>query len=478
MRVRMSVHFARPLMRAAHSSRRRESDLSIRAPSHHRGVALRIAAYCAGALTLVLTPSFVSLRAQVPSTRSRLVDSVLGLPDLSTDRLWQILSARGLPLVEPVPGDDHRSLVTFLWRGDSLTHNVVVITPLTLIDLSGSVMERLARSNVWYRSILLPNDARFTYRFAPNDNLVPFAQDTNIFARFATMRRDPGNPKVFDNAPFGSMSILELPNAPSDELVYPGKNAARGVVTEHELVSAALGTKRKIWIYTPASYSPAVRGQYPLLIVMDGESYQTLVPTPTILDNLIARGAVPPLVAVFVDNPAESRERDLNCNARWDEFLAAELVPWVQARYRVARDSRHHVVAGSSLGGLAAACAALRNPRVFGQVIAQSGSFYRAPKGELPEWVARHLASTRRLPIRFALSIGRFETADIPSRDPSMLTASRHLRDVLLARGYDVTLRGAVKRTRTSCVASFTRLGAFARVWYQPLLGRSTRRTL
>jgi enterochelin esterase family protein len=302
-------------------------------------------------------------------------------------------------------------------------------------------MERVAGSNIWYRSILLPNDARFTYRFAPNDNLVPFAQDANIFARFATMQRDLGNPKVFDNAPFGSMSILELPNAPSDELVRRGENVPRGIVTEHELTSVALATKRKIWTYTPAGYTTEARNLYPLLIVMDGQSYQTLVPTPIILDNLIARGAIPPVVAVFVDNPAESRERDLDCNPHWGEFLGDELVPWVEASYRVAREAGHHVIAGSSLGGLAAVCAAVRSPGVFGQVIAQSGSFYRAPKGEPPEWVARDIASTRHLPIRFALSIGRFETADIPSRDPSMLTASRHLRDVLLARGYNVSLR-------------------------------------
>jgi enterochelin esterase-like enzyme len=99
------------------------------------------------------------------------------------------------------------------------------------------------------------------------------------------------------------------------------------------------------------------------------------------------------------------------------------------------------VVAGYSLGGLAAACTAVQHPDVFGTVIAQSGSFYRAPDGEEPEWLARHLANSPRLPIHFVMSIGRFETAAIPSRDPSMLTASRHLRDVLRAKSYAVDYR-------------------------------------
>jgi enterochelin esterase family protein len=98
-------------------------------------------------------------------------------------------------------------------------------------------------------------------------------------------------------------------------------------------------------------------------------------------------------------------------------------------------------VVGYSLGGLAAACAAIEHPSVFGAAIAQSGSFFRAPPSEEPEWLARHLAQNPRLPVHFVLSIGRFETAAIPSRDPSMLTASRHLRDVLLAKGYAVDYR-------------------------------------
>jgi len=122
-------------------------------------------------------------------------------------------------------------------------------------------------------------------------------------------------------------------------------------------------------------------------------------------------------------------------------YLATEIVPWLRSRYHVTADARRVAVAGYSLGGLAAACAAIEHPGVFGAAIAQSGSFYRAPPGEEPEWLARQLARNRRLPVHFVLSIGRFETAAIPSRDPSMLTASRHLRDVLLSRGYAVDYR-------------------------------------
>ena len=194
-------------------------------------------------------------------------------------------------------------------------------------------------------------------------------------------------------------------------------------------------------IYTPAGFQATGGTLYPLLVFSDGESYQSLIPTPTILDHLIASGAIPPIVAVFVDNAASVREHELNCSPQWGAYLATEIVPWLRSRYHITTDARRVAVVGYSLGGLAAACAAIEHPDVFGAAIAQSGSFFRAPPGEPPEWLARHLAQTSRLPVHFVLSIGRFETAVIPSRDPSMLTASRHLRDVLLAKGYAVDYR-------------------------------------
>ena len=90
------------------------------------------------------------------------------------------------------------------------------------------------------------------------------------------------------------------------------------------------------------------------------------------------------------------------------------------------------------MGGLAAACAAYQHPETFGKVLAQSGSFYRAQSDGEPEWLARQFVQSKQLPLDFYLEVGLLETSSIPSRDPSMLTSSRHLRDVLLAKGYRV----------------------------------------
>lgn len=93
--------------------------------------------------------------------------------------------------------------------------------------------------------------------------------------------------------------------------------------------------------------------------------------------------------------------------------------------------------------GLAAAFAGLRRPDVFGLVISQSGSFWWEPTGREwaePNWIARQFLATSKLPLRFYLEAGLFEL-DLTGKGGSALLPNRHLRDVLLAKGYDVQYR-------------------------------------
>jgi enterochelin esterase family protein len=160
---------------------------------------------------------------------------------------------------------------------------------------------------------------------------------------------------------------------------------------------------------------------------------------PTILDNLIAGGAIPAVTAVLIGNgPDDAREHEMNCSRSWGESLVNEVLPWLRLQQGLRFQDQNTVIIGDSLTGLAAACAAHDHPSVFPKVISQSGSYFRAPVGDEPEWLARHLASEPAIPVQFYMEVGLLETASIPSRDPSMLTANRHLRDVLLAKGNKV----------------------------------------
>jgi enterochelin esterase family protein len=360
------------------------------------------------------------------------------------ERFWQRLATEGTPLVEPIQGTDDERLVTFLWRGGEETRNVLVVgPPFNLAGEEGIAAARLNRlpgTDVWYKSLRMQADARFVYAFSVNDSLIPAAKATEQEeeARWAALRPDPRNPH---RAPAPLASLAELPAAPKQPWIEPRPNVPAGRIEEHRFKSERLGNERIVRIYTPPGYDP--QGEpYGLLIVLDGRTYTSDVPTPAILDNLLAAGRIRPLVAVFVANPSpEARTRELSCHPPFAEFLARELIPWMRRGYRVTADPARTAIAGSSLGGLAAACAAWKDPDVFGNVLSLSGSFYWWPSGEAePEWLARQLATGPKLPLRFYLEAGRMEDRWRPE-GPTLLAANRHLRTVLQAKGYAVDYR-------------------------------------
>ncbi len=217
----------------------------------------------------------------------------------------------------------------------------------------------------------------------------------------------------------------------------PRPGIVAGSVAHHQLRSAVLGNQRSVWVYTPpgllSSSQPAN-----LLILLDGGSYIHHIPAPTIVDNLLAAGRLAPLVLLLVDSmDTATRERELPCYPPFAEFLAGELLPWAHARYQFAANPARTIVGGSSYGGLAAAFAAFTRPDCFGNVLAQSGSFWWRPAGDPEyEWLARQFVERERLPIKFYLDVGRGE-AQARAR-PNQLIANRHMRDVLRAKGYCV----------------------------------------
>jgi enterochelin esterase family protein len=153
------------------------------------------------------------------------------------------------------------------------------------------------------------------------------------------------------------------------------------------------------------------------------------------------------MVAVLIANPSQdTRNKELPPNPAFADFLANELLPWVHARYTVTSDPRLTVVAGSSYGGIAATYAGLRHPEVFGNVLCQSGSFWWAPDhGAGPDadattetgWLAKEFIKSPKLPLKFWMDAGVFEV-DSRGSGGAILEPSRHMRDVLLAKGYEV----------------------------------------
>jgi enterochelin esterase-like enzyme len=328
------------------------------------------------------------------------------------------------PLVEPL--EDGRYRVTVSFR-DPDADAVWVIGGLAGADPTERRMQREA-DGWWTRSYEVDDGARLSYWFMT----VPVpdtAADLHPDPLNAATHLYPASPDDPDDVEL-SVSLVELPGAPADHWSVE-RDVPHGTVELHRVRSERLGNERSVWTYSPPGYDAS--HDYPLVVCFDGFAYASdgYVPLPTVLDNLIAEGAIPPVVAVLPDSIDQpTRRRELELHEPFVSFLTDELVPWARERLSFADDPSLTLVAGSSLGGLTAAFCGLRRPDVFGLVLSQSGAFIRGGPAEF--------AAAAKLPLRFHLDIGSYETMPY-ERNPSLYHANLHMRDVLVAKGYDVS---------------------------------------
>jgi enterochelin esterase-like enzyme len=339
-------------------------------------------------------------------------------------QFWTEMRTNGTPLVEQLPRDEKHALVTFIWEGSPETKNVAIINGINGAEPAKNQMSHLRATDVWYRTYDIRSDARFTYAFSPNDSLQSLLDSTRPPTVF---ERDPLNPRTF---PGIYPSYVELPGAPKE--LWLVKDAAKpmGKVEAQKFQSDILGGERQLWVYTPPGFT-ANGGRYPLLVMFDGGAYVTLVPTQVILDNLINDKRIPPMVAVFVGSA--DRGSELTCSPKFASYIATEVIPWIRKTFNTTNDPASTIVAGSSLGGLAASYLGFTHPESVGNVLSLSGSYWWSPKddGE-SEWLLRQFARAPRSDLRFFVSVGTMEER------ASQLVANRHLRDVLIARGYSI----------------------------------------
>lgn len=359
---------------------------------------------------------------------------------------WDEVAASGTPLVEP-DGADARA-VTFLWRGPAAAVLLLANKLFDRADPRAGLMRRVPRTDVWHLTYRLPADWRGSYQIAvaatePGD-------DDDLRALAAHGRPDPFNDATLPQ-PAGTppKSIAELPAAPTQAHLRPRPGTPAGHVTQERIAG------REAWLYAPAGAPPdalperrvdappgappgAPQGRgtdLPLLVLLDGDIWARRLPVFPVLDNLIADGVIPPLAAVVLDaGERVARFTEYPCHDPFAAFLADELTPWAAARLGATADPARTIIAGQSLGGLAAAYAAYRAPHRFGNVLTQSGSFWWP--GDDPgraEWLTRQYAAAERLPLRFYQEVGTDEWVG--------LGPNRRLRDVLRDKGYPLTYR-------------------------------------
>ena len=134
---------------------------------------------------------------------------------------------------------------------------------------------------------------------------------------------------------------------------------------------------RHVSIYLPPGYRATGGQRYPTLYLLHGfqGSYQQWSPLFPLLDSLIRAKAIREMIVVMPDGDNKfggSFYTNSPTTGNWEDFIAADLVSYVDRHYRTIATSSGRGLAGHSMGGYAALKLGMKHPRVFGAVYAMS----------------------------------------------------------------------------------------------------------
>ena len=282
---------------------------------------------------------------------------------------------------------------------------------------------RVPGTDAWILSIELPHGARIEYKLE-----LTFRDGSRTWVA------DPRNPhRAFD--PFGSNSVCRMTGYQDPPWVLPEPGAREGALENFTIASAAFGDNRTVTVYTPAEYKR--HKKYPLLVCHDGDDYLKYSALKTVLDNLIHRKEVRPLVVAMTSG--HRRNEEYAANPTQARFVAEELLPAVTARYGVSDKLDDRGIMGASFGGVTSLFTAWSYPGIFGRLLLQSGSFAftdigRHDRGPLWDPVVAFVNQLRAEPSRLVsrriyMSCGQFE---------SLIYYTRSLAPLLRAAGHDL----------------------------------------
>jgi len=172
----------------------------------------------------------------------------------------------------------------------------------------------------------------------------------------------------------------------------------RGSVHQDVFYSQALGVTKRLFVYLPPSYGREPERRYPVAYYLHGLSgsegdWLSKGNIDGAADSLFAHG-VPEAILVLPDGddgwyttwiaPSgyracadtlhnESPSRYCVAQAHYDDYIAHDIVEYVDGNYRTRRSRESRGIGGLSMGGYGAISLALRHPDIFGLAASHSG---------------------------------------------------------------------------------------------------------
>ncbi len=281
--------------------------------------------------------------------------------------------------------------------------------------------QRLAGSDLWFHVMELPERSRVEYKLrverGPHRQLVQDALNPHH-------ARDP----------YGANSVVHGAGYEIPDWVEPAGDVREGTIEQRRLMSRALGEARPVSVYLPARFRQT--RHYPLLVVHDGDDFLRFTGLKTVLDNLIHRLEIPPMVVALTQS--SNRLHEYAADDRHAAFLVEDLVPTLEEHYPLQAHPAGRGLLGASFGAVASLHAAWRHQGFFGNLLLQSGSFAFTDIGEhdrgpvfdpVVRWVNEFRESPGRPADQAYLSCGTYE---------SLIYYNRSLLPVLQDTGMNV----------------------------------------
>jgi sugar lactone lactonase YvrE/enterochelin esterase-like enzyme len=205
------------------------------------------------------------------------------------------------------------------------------------------------------------------------------------------------------------------------------------------------GTTRSYWVYVPRQYDPAKPAC--VYVNQDGVQFKA----PEVFDRLIAEGAMPVTIGVFVMHgrvPAPNKDALDRFNRSYEydglgdayaRFLLEELLPEVETKtaedgrpIKLSKDGNDRCIGGASSGAICALTAAWERPDAFRRVFSAIGTYVGLRGGDHYPTLIRKFEPK---PIRIFLQDG---TKDLNIYGGDWWMANQTMERALKFAGYEV----------------------------------------
>ncbi|MCA1555217.1 MAG: hypothetical protein LC747_00845, partial [Acidobacteria bacterium] len=262
-----------------------------------------------------------------------------------------------------------------------------------------------------------------------------FAREARVEYKFIAdgeWINDPLNERKLDNGVGGFNNYFTMPGYRPSTL-GEAQWDLRGTLERLDAPTRLLeGGMRKIQVYLPPAYAQQEKARYPVLYLQDGSEYVTRARAAAVADQLIGQGKVAPFIIIFVD-PVD-RFKEYWANDKFAAFMATELVPLIDARYRTQARREARALMGASLGGVISVWTALKHRDVFARVAGQSTAFQIDDERVVASLAEGLGAMSEARPVKFYFDVGLLEP---------IWEVNRRVRVMLAGKGYPVIYREA-----------------------------------